>query len=658
MRGRIHIVTLLLLISHNVAIKAQYVAPDSLRKIIATAKEDTVRIDAMNWLSFRHFQDLITYDSCQYWADKAFSLSKEINYKSGIGFALINFGNIASMKDDADKVKDFYQKAIQVMENGGNKGYLGVAYSNLALNYANNGNYDEAYRNLYKSMQIQKSTDFRFGLAHCHTIFGLTHFYTGDNENGFNSLENAIRMYKELKENVLLSACYFFRGGKSLRQGSSKSALDDFNAAGQAGAQLSKNGWINANYYWSLADFQKHQGDSIKLKINNGLATGFYKKAEANYKFALNYFTQSDSLTLCDVLYDIGVLYISSNDYINARDCLTRCNQIATLKNYKYIFRFSYHSLSLLDSITGNFSGAYTNIKKHILYNDSLAYEQNVIKAKRYKIELEVEQKEDEIRLLKVENNLNTAIASKQKQQKYFALAGIGMLALAGGYGFLHFRRRKKIQGQQELLKQQQRISRDLHDEIGATLSGIAMYSHLVKNNLENNQADAAKYSVDIIQSSATEMVTKLNDIIWLINPQKETLEDIFVKLREYAQNMCIAKNISPHIEVSGLVESYKLSIETRKNIYLFCKEAINNVAKYSNATMLKMSFLLHESLLKISICDDGNGFDVNTVKRGNGLENMQKRADDIGAHCQIHSAPQQGCTISLSLKITQRGIV
>ena len=200
-------------------------------------------------------------------------------------------------------------------------------------------------------------------------------------------------------------------------------------------------------------------------------------------------------------------------------------------------------------------------------------------------------------------------------------------------------------------------ISKDLHDEVGATLSGIAMYSHLVKTDLANNEGEAAKHSVSIIQKSATEMVTKLNDIIWLINPQKESLDDVITKLKEYAQNMCIAKNIKPHIQISGPVASCKPPIQTRKNIYLLCKEAINNVAKYSNAESLLMKFQLQQHSLEITICDDGNGFAMETVKRGNGLNNMQKRADDIGADFFIQSEPGKGCKISLTIKITRQGI-
>ncbi len=215
-----------------------------------------------------------------------------------------------------------------------------------------------------------------------------------------------------------------------------------------------------------------------------------------------------------------------------------------------------------------------------------------------------------------------------------------------------------KEESDKVILKERMRVSSELHDEIGATLSGIAMYSHLVKSNLENEEPDAAKHSVNIIQDSAAEMVIKLNDIIWLTNPQQDSLKDVMVRLEEYAQNMCLAKNISPDFKIDAGVATCKTAIEIRKNIYLLCKEAINNAAKYSNAARLLLKCTIKNGLLEITIRDDGNGFNVDNVKRGNGLENMQKRADEMGAVLSIQSQPQHGCFILLNLKITQQGIV
>jgi two-component system, NarL family, sensor histidine kinase UhpB len=262
---------------------------------------------------------------------------------------------------------------------------------------------------------------------------------------------------------------------------------------------------------------------------------------------------------------------------------------------------------------------------------------------------LDLEKKEKEFSLNKV----------KAQRKWLWALAG-GMLAGVFIFGLLFNRYKliKKIQEQKALVGQRQNISRNLHDELGATLSGIAMYSHLIKGNLAQKKLDAAELSADIIQDSATEMVTKLNDIIWLVNPQKESLKDLVAKLKEYALNMCAAKNISPSIELFDQVVECKPPIETRKNIYLFCKEAINNTCKYSNATKLLVSFQLQKNILTIIIKDNGIGFDINNVQRGNGLDNMQTRADDMGANFSIQSAPQQGCTITLEQKITRQGIV
>ena len=207
-----------------------------------------------------------------------------------------------------------------------------------------------------------------------------------------------------------------------------------------------------------------------------------------------------------------------------------------------------------------------------------------------------------------------------------------------------------------ELTKIRDNISKDLHDEIGATLSGIAMYSHMVKNNLANNETEAAIASAGIIQHSASEMVTKLNDIIWLIKPHNEALNAIIERLKIYAIEMCAAKNIAAVIRVDEKAMKAKPLLEIRKNLYLFCKEAINNAAKYSKASVLNIEFIVREDELEITIADNGEGFDMLQVKKGNGLDNMQQRAKELNGNLLIKTSSGHGCAICL--KIPQQGIV
>ena len=197
------------------------------------------------------------------------------------------------------------------------------------------------------------------------------------------------------------------------------------------------------------------------------------------------------------------------------------------------------------------------------------------------------------------------------------------------------------------------RISRELHDEVGATLSGIAMYSHLAKEQIKANQTTEIEKSLNIMQQSTGAMVNKLNDIVWLINPDQDTLQKLIGRLEEYAIDMAAIKNIKVKITVPDKIAEINLPIDSRRNIYLFCKEAINNAVKYSQATKLELSAIEIKGSMEFAVRDNGRGFDTTMVRRGNGLVNMQKRADAIGAKLILESKENEGASISLQYKIT-----
>jgi len=107
-------------------------------------------------------------------------------------------------------------------------------------------------------------------------------------------------------------------------------------------------------------------------------------------------------------------------------------------------------------------------------------------------------------------------------------------------------------------------------------------------------------------------------------------------------------------VNVTLNTDNLLIPAEPRRNIYLFCKEAINNAVKYSNGTMLDLELKLNNGLLEISIADNGNGFDIEKVKKGNGLGNMQKRADEIGAKLNVQAKQSKGTVVSMQCKITR----
>ena len=213
----------------------------------------------------------------------------------------------------------------------------------------------------------------------------------------------------------------------------------------------------------------------------------------------------------------------------------------------------------------------------------------------------------------------------------------------------------KKAEQKQAILNERLRISRDLHDEVGATLSGIVMYSHLAKSQAEQGIKEVEN-SLNIVQETASEMVGKLNDVVWLINPLQDTIEKLLQRLEEYATLTASAKNMNVSISDPGPLADIVLPVETRKNIYLICKEAINNAVKYSEGSMIELSVTRTEDIMEFTIKDDGIGFDPDNIKRGNGLNNMQQRADDIGAEIRFQKNSMSGTTLFLKCKIAQMG--
>lgn len=195
------------------------------------------------------------------------------------------------------------------------------------------------------------------------------------------------------------------------------------------------------------------------------------------------------------------------------------------------------------------------------------------------------------------------------------------------------------------------KISQDLHDEVGATLSGIAMYSYITKEQIKNNEHTAVNKSLDLIKDNAGEMVAKLNDIVWAVNPHQDNLYSLLERLKDFAIQITAVKNIQLHFDIDESLSVMKLSMEQRKNIYLICKESINNAVKYSECSKIKINVVHHQKSIQIKIEDNGIGYAINEVRKGNGLTNMVSRAAEIHAHLKIDSVVGAGTTITLSIK-------
>ena len=309
-----------------------------------------------------------------------------------------------------------------------------------------------------------------------------------------------------------------------------------------------------------------------------------------------------------------------------------------------------YKALSVYYQTASKYKEAYTYLSHFELIADSINTFQIGISV------LEYESAEDKSQNLILRSSMEyqAVLASKQRQEKQIVYGITVALLIMLGFGFYRFRKYQNLKSKQSLTNERLRISRELHDEVGGTLSGIAMYSHVARDQIQNAKITEAEHSLSFMQKSAGEMVNKLSDIVWLINPEQDTIMELFGRLGEYGKQMTRVRNMQMRIDLSPDLSAKHIPLDARRNIYLFCKEAINNAVKYSNGTTLVLQAKSIGQQIIFSVTDDGNGFDESIVRQGNGLVNMQKRAKAIGAVFHKDTRINRGTRIELQYKIIQ----
>jgi two-component system, NarL family, sensor histidine kinase UhpB len=223
---------------------------------------------------------------------------------------------------------------------------------------------------------------------------------------------------------------------------------------------------------------------------------------------------------------------------------------------------------------------------------------------------------------------------------------------------FFSISRRRQLQHKKQLLEQEFRtredallqISRDLHDDIGSSLSGINMLSQLAQQQLTQVNTGAANELLQKINNYTSEVIEKVSDMAWLLKPNAESLSLLIKKIKAFGLTATASKNIQLHFDDSIEMGANELSIQQRKAIYLISKEAINNAAKYAECANIYYKISLADNTTKLLIKDDGKGFNLTETGEGNGLKNMQARAAEIKAVITINSAQGKGTTIEMEL--------
>ena len=212
----------------------------------------------------------------------------------------------------------------------------------------------------------------------------------------------------------------------------------------------------------------------------------------------------------------------------------------------------------------------------------------------------------------------------------------------------------QRLQREHALDQERARIARDLHDDLGAGLTEIAMLSDMARQAGERPATINAH--LERIFRSGREMTQALDEIVWAINPSNDTLEKLLSFTCEFAQGMLEQAGIRCRLDVPISVPALDMDSKTRHQLCMALKESLHNIIKHAHANEVLLRISLNGHLLDLMIADDGVGFDPaglpNQTGTHDGLHNLRQRMADIHGTCDIQSAPGQGTRVLLQVKI------
>ena len=204
-------------------------------------------------------------------------------------------------------------------------------------------------------------------------------------------------------------------------------------------------------------------------------------------------------------------------------------------------------------------------------------------------------------------------------------------------------------------------IATDLHDDIGASLTRISLFSDAalrslnkfksVKNRNENGALGNIESLLSEIGDNSRRLIGSMSDIVWTVNPQNDSFENITIRMMDFTSRLFEVNEIDYKITVDPNLSSLSLPMDFRRNLFLIYKEAVSNIVKHANATQVEINVLKENGSLVLVIEDNGKGFE-NNGGTGNGLKNIQNRTSAFGGNFEVTSRAGKGTSLKAIMKL------
>lgn len=538
-----------------------------------------------------------------------------------------------------------------------------------------------------KNLRDAEKIDYELGMADAYSQLSLVYGYQGKYEESVKNALDGIKIYEKLNQMDRIAG-YYAEMGYSMKYRDLEKALY-YMQKGKAIAEA--NNFENElkdiyNNYGVLKEINREldsaliyyeKGLRIKEKLNDTIGipyswsnlAGVYGLRK-NFSKAREYFNKSlqqrliwaDSLGIAENHTQLGEVFMAEKKWSDAIPFMHKSLGISIKKHYQNLTQYNYKMLSDSYKELNKADSALYYFEQYSALKDSI----NSLKVQKtiaaLNIEYETEKKQNQI----LRQRAQLAVKDLEVRRKNFFIFGsLGLAAVLGLLGYLLYNQQKlknrqlqkeselrsalaKIETQNKLQEQRLRISRDLHDNIGAQLTFIISSIDNLKYRF-TDMGEKLGNRLTAISNFTSRTIYELRDTIWAMNKESITFEDLRVRIANFMEH---AKSASEKTKFSFTIDvdqAHSLSSVEGMNIYRIIQEAVNNALKYADATEIEVNISKTKNRFQIKIADNGTGFDQGTADHGNGLNNMKKRSQEIGAEFQIKSS-ERGTTILLTI--------
>ncbi|NBL64354.1 tetratricopeptide repeat protein [Flavobacterium sp. NST-5] len=531
----------------------------------------------------------------------ALQLAKKIGDKNSEGTIYGELANTSFLMGEKSRAKEYAKQGIEILKEFDNREELIIQLSNLGRIYQLEGDFESAIPYFSESAELASKSKSKETIFVSLVDLALVYHAKKDRPNALKFMQQAItegkkmnrpKLYRYIRMGAMFAG---YVGDEALmnqlyeesfilaKQAKDKDALRDWNGSQSFYYANVKND--KAKAFPFLEKFHAYKDSILNEKSRKDFNELEIKYQSEKKQAEIERLARNEKIQELEIERKNALLrgnLLEANEKQKEIELLTTQNTLAQLKVEQ-----QRKTISLREAQVLNFVQEKKIAKQQVLLNQA--------KLKNEKL------------------NRNLAIL-------LFVISGII-------FAFLYNRMllRKKLEQKKILLSERSRIASELHDEVGSTLTAINLMSYSTANKISEPES---KIQLHKISENTQSVMESISDIVWSMNPDNDTFDKMIIRMKEFAVNVLEPQNVDFQFQIENGLETVKFSPEKRRDFYLIFKEAMNNLAKYAQASLVKISIKKSNKNIIFKIVDNGKGFNVNQKNSGNGLKNMKHRAE------------------------------